>query len=171
MQLWIPIKGEDKRQKGKRFASLQVQPEQGKYKSTGEAEQRGISKKKRKKKTKGENSTGLEQLQTTNGRTPELPVRKRRGARSEVVPHGFHVGKYSCLRTLLMLQFPHWSTFISAFAQTVFTVETFTLALIVSVCAAGNWGGLWTAMCSRLAQKKNAAECERGVTLNSLFSI
>ncbi|KAL7369501.1 hypothetical protein ABVT39_000594 [Epinephelus coioides] len=33
MQLRRPIKGEDKRQKGKRFASLEVQPEQGEYKA------------------------------------------------------------------------------------------------------------------------------------------
>lgn len=47
MQLRRPIKGEDKRHKGKRFTSLQVWPEQGK--GIGEPAQRGISKKKKKK--------------------------------------------------------------------------------------------------------------------------
>lgn len=68
-----------------------------------------------------------------------IPVSKRRAAQSEVAPHGFHVGKYSCLHALLMLHFPYWNTFISAFAQTTFAVETFTLALVISVDAAGNW--------------------------------
>lgn len=122
MQLRRPIKGEDKRQKGKRFASLQVRSEQGKYKGKDGRGREGFQK--RKKKPTGEHSTGLERLQT-NDWLPMLPVSKRRTAQSEV-PHCFHLGKYSCLHTLLMLHIETHLGLHRRFAQTIVPVETFT---------------------------------------------
>lgn len=76
----------------------------------------------------------MERLQTANGWTPVLPVSERRGAQSEAVPHGFHVGKYSSYDT-------HVTVFWNAFnisTNSFCTAQTFILALAISFCAAGN---------------------------------
>lgn len=76
----------------------------------------------------------MERLQTANGWTPVLPVSERRGAQSEAVPRGFHVGKYSSYDT-------HVTVFWNAFnisTNSFCTAQTFILALAISFCAAGN---------------------------------
>lgn len=69
-----------------------------------------------------------------------------------------------------MLHFPYWNTFISAFAQTTFTIETFTLALMISVGTAGNWkGGHFELPCAAARFAIRARTQRRSATAGSTF--
>lgn len=94
----------------------------------------------KKKKPTREHSSGLERLQAANGWTPALPVSEGRGARSEAVPRGFHVGKHSSYATYVTV---FWNAFF------FFLYEHKQFALLkhlswlspFSLCAAGNLEG------------------------------